>query len=169
MDWKIAERALQASRKHWACKLAVAAACCGVFPAQAASLCATSEPVVFACHVGSKMVSLCRQAGDRGMLSYRYGGPGKLELSYPEPGRQASAAFTVKSAPLVGGGETTVAFKRGVYTYTVYSKVARSEDGSTPEFEDGVIVSRRGKVLSKMRCEDGGEGFREPVSSVAVK
>lgn len=169
MDWKIAERALQASRKHWAFKLAVAAACGFAFPAQAASLCAPSEPVVFACHVGSKLVSLCRQAGDRGMLSYRFGGPDKLELSYPEPGRQASAAFTVKSAPLVGGGETTVSFKRGVHTYTVYSKVARSDDGSTPEFEDGVIVSRRGKVLSKMRCEDGGEGFREPVSSVAVK
>ena len=136
--------------------------------AQAASLCAPDEPVVFACHVGGKMVSLCRPAGDRGMLSYRFGGPDKLELSYPEPGRQASAAFTVKSLPLVGGGETTVAFQRGAYTYTVYSKVARAEDLS-PEFEDGVIVARRGKVISRMRCEDGGEGFREPVTSVAVK
>ena len=143
-------------------------AACAAAPLQAASLCAPDEPVVFACHVGSKMVSLCRPAGDRGMLSYRFGGPDKLELSYPEPGRQASAAFTVKSAPLIGGGETTVAFKRGIYTYTVYSKVARSEDGA-PEFEDGVIVARRGKVLSKMRCEDGGEGFREPMTSMAVK
>lgn len=115
------------------------------------------------------MVSLCRPAGDWGMLSYRFGGVGKLELTYPEPGRQASAAFTVKSVPLVGGGETTVAFKRGVYTYTVYSKVARGSDGSTPEFEDGVIVARRGKVLSRMRCADGGEGFREPMTAVAVK
>ena len=131
--------------------------------AQAASLCAPNEPVVFACHVGAKMVSLCRPAGDRGMLSYRFGGPDKLELSYPAPGRQASAAFTVKSLPLVGGGETTVAFQRGAYTYTVYSKVARAADAS-PQFEDGVIVARRGKVISRMRCEDGGEGFREPVT-----
>jgi len=148
--------------------LALLAACTAA-PVQAASLCAPNEPVVFACHVGSKMVSLCRPAGDRGMLSYRFGGPDKLELTYPEPGRQASTAFTVKSVPLIGGGETTVAFKRGVYTYTVYSKVARSEDGESPEFEDGLIVARRGKVLSKMRCEDGGEGFREPMTSVAVK
>ena len=103
------------------------------------------------------------------MLSYRFGGPEKLELTYPDPTRQASAAFTVKSVPLVGGGETTVAFQRGTYTYTVYSKVARADDGVGPDFEDGVIVARRGKVLSRMRCEDGGEGFREPVTSVAVK
>jgi hypothetical protein len=160
---------LRASKKPWVSKLVVAAACCAALSAQAASLCAPNEPVVFACHVGGKMVSLCRPAGDRGMLSYRFGGPGKLELSYPEPGRQASAAFTVKSLPLVGGGETTVAFQRGAYTYTVYSRVARAEDDASPEFEDGVIVARRGKVISRMRCEDGGEGFREPVMAVTAK
>jgi len=159
---------LRASKKPWVSELVAAAAACACLSAQAASLCAANEPVVFACHVGSKMVSLCRPAGDRGMLSYRFGGPDKLELSYPEPGRQASAAFTVKSLPLVGGGETTVAFQRGAYTYTVYSKVARAEDAS-PAFEDGVIVARRGKVVSRMRCEDGGEGFREPVTAVTVK
>ena len=58
------------------------------------------------------------------------------------------------------------AFRRGVYSYTVYSKVARSADGEGPQFEDGVIVARRGKVISKMRCADGGEGFREPVTAV---
>ena len=160
---------MRASKKPWVSELVVAAACCVALGAQAASLCAPNEPVVFACHVGSKMVSLCRPAGDRGMLSYRFGGPDKLELTYPEPGRQAGAAFTVKSLPLVGGGETTVAFQRGGYTYTVYSKVARAEDGEGPEFEDGVIVARRGKVVSRMRCEDGGEGFREPVTSASVK
>lgn len=162
---------MRASRKYSVSELALvlAAACCVAAPAQAASLCAPNEPVVFACHVGSKTVSLCRSAGDRGMLSYRFGTPDTLELRYPEPGRQASAAFTVRSAPLIGGGETTVAFRRGAYTYVVYSRVARSADGSTPEFEDGVIVARRGKVVSKMRCADGGEGFREPVGAMALK
>lgn len=145
---------------------------CGLAPSPAPaaeSLCAAGEPVVFACRVGGKLVSLCRPPDDRGMLSYRFGTPEALELSYPEPGRQASAAFTVKSVPLVGGGETTVAFRRGAYTYTVYSRVGRGEDGTTPEFEDGVIVARRGKVLRRMRCEDGGEGFREPPNGIAVK
>lgn len=162
---------MQESRKHSVSRLAIAALCslAPSFAPAAQSLCSAGEPVVFACHVGSKMVSLCRPAGDRGMLSYRFGKPEALELSYPEPGRQARAAFTVESKPLVGGGETTVAFRRGAYTYTVYSRVGRGEDGATPEFEDGLIVSRRGKVLSRMRCADGGEGFREPLGTVAVK
>ncbi len=164
---------MQPSKKPWvfssALAFAATAACCGALGAQAASLCAPNEPVVFACHVGGKMVSLCRPAGDRGMLSYRFGVPDKLELSYPEPGRQAGAAFTVKSLPLVGGGETTVAFQRGPYTYTVYSRIARGADDTGPAFEDGVIVARRGKVVSRMRCEDGGEGFREPVTAVTLK
>ena len=166
---------MHASRKPWVSSLAIAALCGLAAPCAPAasalslppSLCAANEPVVFACHVGSKLVSLCRPPGDRGMLSYRFGKPQALELTYPEPGRQARAAFTVKSMPLIGGGETTVAFQRGGYTYTVYSRIGRG-DGATPEFEDGVIVSRRGKVLSRMRCEDGGEGFREPVDSVAA-
>lgn len=165
---------MRESKKPWVSKLAIAALC-GLAPPfapavlAAQSLCAAGEPVVFACHVGSKMVSLCRPPGDRGMLSYRFGKPEALELTYPEPGRQARAAFTVKSAPLIGGGETTVAFRRGAYTYTVYSRVGRGEDGTRPEFEDGVIVARRGKVLSRMRCEDGGEGFREPPGAMAAK
>ena len=161
---------MRESRKYWVSSLACAVLCgTASLPAlAAASLCAANEPVVFACHVGAKLVSLCRPADDRGMLSYRFGHPEAVELSYPEPGRAAHAAFTVKSAPLVGGGETTVAFRRGAYTYTVYSKVARGEDG-TPAFEDGVIVSRRGKVIRRMRCEDGGEGFREAPGAVAAK
>lgn len=163
---------MYASRKPWVSSLAIAALCGLALTAAARaaeSLCAPDEPVVFACHVGSKIVSLCRPADDRGMLSYRFGRPAALELRYPEPGRAAHAAFTVQSKPLVGGGETTVAFRRGGYAYTVYSRVARGADGSTPVFEDGVIVSRRGKVLSRMRCEDGGEGFREAPGAVAVK
>lgn len=135
----------------------------------AESLCSAHEPVVFACHVGSKMVSLCRPGGKEGALSYRFGRPAALELRYPGPGHKARAAFTVKSAPLVGGGETTVAFRRGAYTYTIYSRIGRAEDGTTPEFEDGILVARGGKLVSKMVCEDGGEGFREPLSAVAAK
>ncbi|QNA90408.1 hypothetical protein G4G28_21375 [Massilia sp. Dwa41.01b] len=147
----------------------MAAATCSLLPAGAESLCAPHEPVVFACHVGTKIVSLCRPAEGEGVLSYRFGRPAALEMRYPEPGRPVRSAFTVSTLPLVGGGETTVAFERGGYTYTVYSRVARGADGATPEFEDGLLVKRRGKVVSKLRCEDGGEGFREPVAEWKMK
>lgn len=138
-------------------------------PAGAASLCAPHEPVVFACRVGAKMVSLCRPADGDGMLSYRFGTPAALEMRYPEPGLLARSAFTVSTTPLVGGGETTVAFQSGGYTYTVYSRVARGADGATPQFEDGLVVKRRGKVVGAWRCDDGGEGFREPVPATKAK
>lgn len=127
-----------------------------------ASLCLAHEPVVFACSVGGKIASLCR-SGDAGNgLSYRFGKPAAVELRYPQPGQRARPAFTVKTEPLIGGGVTKVAFQRGGYTYTVYSRVARAPDGGTPEFEDGITVERRGKLLRRLRCDDGGAGFREP-------
>jgi len=127
-----------------------------------ASLCLAHEPVVFACSVEGKIASLCRSPDAGNELSYRFGKPAAVELRYPQPGQRARPAFTVKTEPLIGGGVTKVAFQRGAYTYTVYSRVARAPDGATPEFEDGVTVERRGKLLRRLRCEDGGAGFREP-------
>lgn len=141
-------------------------ACAAMSPAWAQdpgpSLCLANEPVVFACSVEGKIVSLCRSAPPEEGLSYRFGKPSAVELRYPQPGQRARASFTVKSEPLIGGGVTRVAFQRGGYTYTVYSRVGRAADGSTPEFEDGITVERRGKLLRHLRCEDGGAGFREP-------
>jgi len=175
---------LRTSNKHWVCEgraaLAVlvalaALACCGAAfasnpatapspapaPAQAGSLCLESEPVVFACSVRGKLVSLCRGPGAG--LHYRFGSPVSLELEYPAPGQRARPAFSVRSAPLIGGGLTSVVFVRSGYTYTVYSRVTRGPDG-TPAFEDGVTVERRGRTLKHLQCEDGGAGFREPPS-----
>jgi len=127
-----------------------------------ASLCLAHEPVVFACSVEGKIASLCRSPDAGSGLSYRFGKRAAVELRYPQPGQRARPAFTVKTEPLIGGGVTKVAFQRGGYTYTVYSRVARAPDGGTPEFEDGITVERRGKLLRRLRCEDGGAGFREP-------
>lgn len=135
--------------------------------APAESLCLADEPVVFACSVEGKIVSLCRSASAGQGLSYRFGRPAAIELRYPQPGQRARPAFTVKTEPLIGGGITRVAFQRGGYTYTVYSRMGRTEDGATPEFEDGITVERRGKLLRHLRCEDGGAGFREPLGQAA--
>jgi hypothetical protein len=130
------------------------------------SLCKANEPVVFACHIGSKTVSLCRPSAAARELTYRFGTPATVELAYPPAGKRLRAPFTVSTAPLAGGGITKVAFRRGQYEYAVYSMVGRS-DGA-PRFEDGVIVSRRGKEVAKLVCDDGGEGFREPLDWLPV-
>lgn len=126
------------------------------------SLCRPGEPVVFSCHVGGKTVSLCRPSGLRQELIYRFGTPARVELTHPDPGSLAAAPFTRETAPLAGGGVTTVVFRRGQYQYGVYSKVARGAGPErAPEFEDGIVISRRGKPVRRLVCDDGGEGFRE--------
>jgi hypothetical protein len=129
-----------------------------------ASLCAPGENIVFSCHVGPKTVSLCRPAGTPQALVYRFGAPGRLELVFPEGGRAGSAGFARADALRYGGGSTAVSFRRGEYQYSLYSQLGRSEGPDrTPEFEDGLLVSRNGKLLKRFVCDDGGEGFRESV------
>lgn len=169
MAWLTGGRDLYASRAQWASSAALAAAGLVLFCAQAQaqeSLCLPGEPVVFACHTGSKTVSLCRPSALARELTYRFGKPAAVELAYPPAGQRLRAPFTVSNAPLAGGGMTTVAFRRGEYEYAVYSMVGRSD--GTPRFEDGVIVSRRGKQLARLVCDDGGAGFREELDWLPV-
>ena len=71
-------------------------------------------------------------------------------MVYPDPARRETAAFHASTSPLFGGGITNVSFNRGRYEYRVYSKVGRSDGGSspqerTPEFEDGILIFQDGK------------------------
>jgi hypothetical protein len=118
---------------------------------------------VFSCHIGKKTLSLCRPAGRRAQLAYRFGQPGQVELDYPGQGaRHAAPAFDVATTPLIGGGVSTVGFRRGAWRYEVYSKSGRGDDPErTPFTEDGLIVSRDGKRVWQQACDDGGAGFRE--------
>lgn len=135
------------------------------------SLCSGKEKIVFSCHVDKKMVSLCRPADSPRELIYRFGNAGKPEMTYPGP--KDRSEFYRSDAPLFGGGITTLAFVRGDYEYQLYSKIGRGESTGTseervPEFEDGVVVSKSGKQLKQLICDDGGEGFREDIGWVPL-
>jgi hypothetical protein len=142
------------------------------------TLCNADETVVFSCHMAKKTVSLCHSASAAHALSYRFGTPGHPELTYPDAQKHEAARFASSESPLYGGGAQTVTFRRGDYEYGLYSQVSRSDDGQgngadggdrTPEFEDGLVVSRGGKPLKKMVCDDGGQGFREDVDWIKAK
>jgi hypothetical protein len=132
------------------------------------SLCTGSEKIVFSCHVGKKIISLCRPADSPRVLTYRYGTPAKVELEHPGRGSRAQGEFYTSNAPLFGGGETTLAFMRADYEYKIYNKIGRadsneSQEDRTPIFEDGLVISRSGKKVRQLVCDDGGEGFREDI------
>lgn len=136
-------------------------------PAGAAenTLCGTDENVVFSCHVGKRIVSLCRPAAGEKALVYRFGAAGRPELVFPESGHAGGPGFTRSEAVRFGGGSTSVSFVRGEYRYSVYSQLGRSEGPErTPEVEDGVLILRNGKPLRRLVCDDGGEGFREDIN-----
>ena len=138
------------------------------------SLCVGNEKIVFSCHAGSKIVSLCRPLESARILTCRYGTPAHVELVHPGRGPEEKGGFYTSSAPLYGGGETTVAFARAGNEYRLYSKIGRADNGEsqedrTPVFEDGLVISRNGKQVSQMVCDDGGEGFREDINWLPKK
>jgi hypothetical protein len=108
------------------------------------------------------MVSLCRPSSLRQELIYRFGTRDRVELAWPQPGARLLPGFELSVTPLVGGGVTSVSFRRGAYQYRIYSKTGRSDDpGRIPQFEDGLVVAHNGKPVRHLVCDDGGEGFRE--------
>ncbi len=135
------------------------------------SLCTEHEKIVFSCHTGKKVISLCKEQKAPQNLTYRYGTPEHLELAYPNPKINEQGKFYMSSSPLFGGGTTSITFSRGVYEYRIYSKIGRmdsdsNQEGRIPMFEDGLVISKNGKQLKQQACEDGGEGFREDVGWV---
>ena len=118
-------------------------------------LCSAQETVLFVCPVGRKLVSVCGQADK---ATYRYGSPGKVELS--------SQALTTAERSFSGGGETQIYFKNGQFTYLVYDKTARtsfSPSGQNdPGFTSGLVVLKNGRVVSPRKC-----GADASVSAIA--
>ena len=115
----------------------------------AESLCQPDEKTVFACPVGTKVVSLCeatRPSGGSAALLYRFGRPGKPpELTYPAAGD--TPAFRAGSSALAGGGGAWIEFERGQYRYNVYSFWIKGEGEVA-----GVAVDRDGKRRATLRC-----------------
>jgi len=140
---------------------------CQETPTTAASLCTADEPIIFSCHIGTKLVSLCRPAKSQNELVYRYGTRNRLEFVYPAAMGE-KATFRVSNLPTIGGGVTRVIFSRDGYEYRVYSRIGLSSLGAspqdrTPEFEDGIEIFYDGALVKKLVCDDGGQGFRENI------
>jgi hypothetical protein len=107
--------------------------------------------VIFSCATGNKIVSVCA-SGDlgphTGSLTYRFGPPGRAEISYPPPG---VARDVVKAGHWVfaGGGGAWLAFHRPPYRYIVYSAIGRGWNEKI-----GLAVEKNGRVVTNLRCRD---------------
>ena len=111
--------------------------------------CTSPEQTLFFCEAGRKQIAVCGVTdakGDR-IAQYRYGSDtAEIVLG---GGRFASVPYS-------GGGEAQIEFPNGSTRYIVYSRTVRTNfkagEPNNPEFTDGVMVVRGGKVQSDKQC-----------------
>jgi hypothetical protein len=106
--------------------------------------CATNERVVFSCVTDSKVVSVCA-SGD-GALSYRFGPPGRPEISYP-PASESRSLVKAGRWVFAGGGGAWLAFHRPPFRYVIYTAIGRGWHERA-----GVAVEKDGRLLTNLRC-----------------
>ena len=111
------------------------------------SLCTAGETSIFSCPLGAKHVSVC---GSGKQAVYRYGMPGKVELT--------SRNLTLAKQAYSGGGETQIQVRNNDYTYILFDKTSRTGFGSggqnDPDSRSGLLVRHAGKTLSMKECGD---------------
>ena len=106
--------------------------------APAPSLCKPGEQIFFACRVkgkAEKIVSLCgsKDLGEKdgklvGSLEYRFGKPGKLELTFPKPGADLRKAFEYSRYTRSMFSIEHFGFVNQTFRYTLFSEVNAEDD-----------------------------------------
>ncbi len=128
------------------------------------SFCTPAETVVFACRTGAKMASVCasRDSGPKAYLQYRFGkldGSEPLEQVLPEGGQVAAArAANGESVPFSGGGGAWLRFRKGQFTYTVYTGIGNWGPKGEKRTKSGLHIEHAGKPLATLKCQE------EPIS-----
>ncbi|WP_419809096.1 hypothetical protein [Sphingomonas sp.] len=108
------------------------------------NLCIAGEQPLFACPIGRKLVSVC---GDGRGATYRFGVPGRVELS--------SNRLTTAHAMYSGGGERQVSFANNGFSYIVFDRAVRQMSGGElggTGFSAGLLVRRGERTVSEARC-----------------
>lgn len=131
--------------------------------ARRTSFCTPSETVVFACRTGAKMASVCasKDTGPKGYLQYRFGkldGSEPLEQILPEGQVAAARAASGESVPFSGGGGAWLRFRKGQFTYTVYTGIGNWGPKGEKRTKAGLHIEHTGKPLATLKCQE------EPIS-----
>ncbi|OYX70945.1 MAG: hypothetical protein B7Y95_14085 [Rhizobiales bacterium 32-66-11] len=124
--------------------------------APAGTLCHPDEAVIFSCPAGARTVSICA-SGDldagSGLVLYRYGRPGRVELTYPDPAVPPAQAFTAGRLMFAGGGGAWFRFEKTPFRYTVFTAIGKWNPKGGPLALAGVAVEKDGKGLADIACD----------------
>lgn len=152
--------------------LALAGGASARAPGAPANLCLANERVAFTCTAGTKLISLCASGK---VLRYRYGKPGKPDITYPAQALNTPArdAFWFSSTPYAGGGEARVRFTNSAWEYILYSAMTAGEwhsDGTRDHRQyDGVLVRRDGVNKSNIRCTRSPDVDLSPLGEILTR
>ncbi|MGQ0661359.1 MAG: hypothetical protein ACT4N3_10900 [Sphingosinicella sp.] len=116
---------------------------------------------IFRCSFGAREASVT-QDGER--LTYRFGRPGRPELTLT--GDAASGTLFYHRTLYARGEDQTLRFANGDTSYVIFNGWAapnRYLEGAR-DFS-GLLVLRRGRVIRRMRCREGGDFIERPVFS----
>jgi len=130
--------------------------------AETLNLCTSEETDVFHCHLKKIDISLCLSSN--GSFTYR-AGRGKnigLELSQKADGQNI---FFVSSVAFAGGGEGHIRFSNHDYTYFLFDRTVKSDDG--PVFSSGITIYKKGKLISQSSCRNSASIHQDAHSKLS--
>ncbi len=132
---------------------------CAAARPQSLGHCADSEPVIFQCSVGRKVVSVCVTAAgsESPDLLYAFGASGDVELVLPKSSKAESAEIAVFLNSL-GDANGYIRFRAGQYAYSVFSLSARGDptsDEDAPGWRrfQGIFVERPTGAAALLECD----------------
>ncbi|NIF70961.1 hypothetical protein F3J16_12300 [Burkholderia sp. Ap-962] len=109
----------------------------------AASLCAAGDTVVFNCKLkeNKKLFSLCSSkdlSNRAGFLQFRYGSPGKIELTYPEIKIGSQPHFGYDAYSRADVSTFILGFENGIYRY----ELSETTEGGDQEVSTRELLVR---------------------------
>lgn len=121
----------------------------------APTLCNADELVIFSCATGARVASICASKSlskTDGYMQYRFGRNENVELSYPELGAKSVDIYTSGTMMFSGGGGAWLRFKKGPFSYTIFTATGKWGSSGSPLGVGGVAVQKDGKEFANFRC-----------------
>lgn len=111
--------------------------------------CGPSESVIFFCETeASKNIAICIDDSND-TISYRFGGAGKMEMSYSAKKKDQSTGFFYNHYFRPGIDYLRISFLKNQYKYSVFRNYDAAE-ANAPSY--GVAVSRNGGNEREIKC-----------------
>ena len=120
--------------------------------------CKADERVVFACHAGTKTVSMCARgdlAGSSGALSYRFGKLGSpVELEVSGAGAAMKKLFSYENNVRASGFARLIRFQRGRINYVIGHVVDRYENNPGNDVVAATVVVLLPDRVVRLECDE---------------